>query len=103
LDPLPTDDAVAVRVTGPYLVVVVGPHADADGERRPRLTARVVTTGDALPEPGAPLSDQRAVQAALREAIELAIGTRMSGTLPAVGYRLTAWAGHERTWLTISR
>ncbi len=105
LDPPPTDDAVAVRVTGPYLVVVVEPDADGsgDGERLPRLTARVVTTGDALPEPRALLSDQRAVQAALREAIELAIGTRMSGTLPALGYRLTAWTGHEQTWLAVSR
>lgn len=100
LDPQPTEDTKSVRVTGPYLIVVVGPSG---GGQEPRLTARVVTTGDTLPEPRASLADTRAVQAALREAIELAIGSRMSGTPPALGYRLPAWAGHERTWLTISR
>jgi hypothetical protein len=92
-----------VRVTGPYLLVVVRLRGDGQGSTEPRLTARVVTTGDTLPEPRAPLSDTRAVQAALREGIELAIGSRMTDAPPALGYRLAAWTGHERTWLTISR
>lgn len=98
-DPPPTDETVGVRVTGPYLVVAV---RQASG-RPPELSARVMTAdGDELPQSRAVATDTRAVQAALREAVEHAIGSRMLGTPPAVGYRRSSWAGHERVWLGIS-
>jgi hypothetical protein len=96
-EPGPTAETVAVRVTGPYVVVTV---EDASGES-PLLVASVMGGGDELPQPRAAATDARAVQAALREAIELAIGSRMSGSPPALGYGPAGWAGHERIWLTI--
>lgn len=99
-DPPPGDEAVAVRVTGPYLTLVV----DEDGASAPQLVARVVLTGDdELPRPRALATDLRAVQGALREAVELTVGSRMSGPSPAVGYPLASWGAHERIWLAIGR
>lgn len=103
IDPAPNDDTVAIRVTGPYLLVVVEEPDAADAGAAARLAARVVTTGGGLPEPRAALDDPRAVQAALREAVELAVASRMTDTPPALGYRPAAWRGHERTWLSIAR
>jgi hypothetical protein len=99
-EPAPTDDTVTVRVTGAYLIVALTPR---DG-RRPELTARVVTAGEEeLPVARASATEVRAVQATLREAVELAIGSRMLGSPPAVGYGRSSWIGHERVWLTIGR
>jgi hypothetical protein len=99
-DPPPGDEAIAVRVTGPYLTVVVAEQGDAG----PVLAARVVLTDeDALPQPRAAATDLRAVQGALREAIELTVGSRMAGPPPTAGYPRASWSAHERIWLTISR
>lgn len=99
-EPPPGDESVAVRVTGPYLIVSVS----REGGPAPRLVARVVLAGDdALPQPRAVATDLGAVQGALREAIELTVGSRMTGSPPAVGYPLASWSAHERIWLTIGR
>ena len=99
-EPPPGDEAVAVRVTGPYCIVAVS----LDVGQSPLLVARVIVAeDDALPQPRATATDARAVQGALREAIELTVGSRMTGSPPAVGYPLTSWSGHERIWLTIGR
>lgn len=96
-DPPPTDETAAIRVTGPYLIVSVS----KDDSGAPLLVAHAVETdGGDLPRPRAAATDPRAVQAALREAIELAVSLRMGGTPPVVGYPPASWAGHERTWLT---
>ena len=98
-EPTPGDEAVAVRVTGPYLTVAV-----ADEGGAPLLAARVVPAGDEeLPRPRALATDPRAVQGALREAIELTIGSRMTGPSPTAGYPLGSWRAHERIWLSIGR
>jgi hypothetical protein len=61
-----------------------------------------MTVGDEdLPQPRAATTDIRAMQAALREAVELAIGSRMLGSPPTVAYRRSSWNGHERVWLTV--
>lgn len=97
-DPAPGEATVAVRVTGPYLAVAVG----EEGGRGPTLVARVVLLGDEeLPQPRAVATDPRAVQGALREAIELTVGSRMTSPPPTVAYQLPSWRAHERTWLTI--
>jgi len=99
-DPAPTDDTVSVRVTGPYLAIAIN---GATGEA-PALSARVMlASGDELPQPRALATDMGAVGAALREAVEQAVGSRMLGSPPAVAYRGPSWAGHERVWLSISR
>lgn len=98
-DPPPTDDTTGLRVTGPYLVVAVRlPSGGA-----PELSARVMTADDEeLPQTRASATDTRAVQSALREAVGHAVGSRMLGTPPAVGYRRSSWAAHERVWLSIA-
>jgi len=97
--PAPTDDTASIRVTGPYLAIAIDGAAGA----APHLSARVMlASGDELPRPRAPATDLRAVQAALREAVEQAVGSRMLGAPPAVAYRRPSWAGHERIWLAIS-
>ena len=99
-DPAPGEEATTVRVTGPYLLVTVQQATD----QPPVLVARVVVTeGEEPPQPRAVATDLRAVSGALREAIELAIGSRMLGAPPAVGYPRASWSGHERSWLTIGR
>ena len=99
-DPPPGDEALAVRVSGPYLTVAIGENGGA----APSLVARVVQTGDdELPQPRAAATDLRAVQGALREAIELTVGSRMTGASPTAGYPLASWHGHERIWLAIGR
>jgi hypothetical protein len=99
-DPPPNAETLAIRVTGPYLIVSV--TRDDGGE--PMLVARAVDAdGAELPRPRAAATDVRAVQAALREAIELTVTLRMGSTPPAVGYPPASWSGHERTWLTIAR
>jgi hypothetical protein len=99
-EPAPGEEAVAVRVTGPYLTVMVG---NEDGEA-PVLVARVVPAGDEeLPRPRAVATDPRAIQGALREAMELTVGSRMGGTAPTAGYPLGSWRAHERIWLAIGR
>jgi hypothetical protein len=99
-DPPPSDETSAVRVTGPYLIVAV----TQESGQAPVLVARVVLSGgEELPQPRAATTDLRAVQGALREAIELTVGSRMTGTPPAVGYPRASWSAHERTWLTVSR
>ena len=99
-EPPPSDETVALRITGPYLVVAVSRPVG----KLPEMTARVMTVGDeALPQPRAATTDIRAMQAALREAVELAVGSRMLGAPPAVGYRRSSWDGHERVWLTMGR
>ena len=98
-EPAPAADARAIRVSGPYLQVAL--HA-AEGQP-PVLVARVEGSPDGSPELRAVPTDLKAVQAALREAVELAIGTRMLGAPPTLGYGLGAWAGHERVWLTIGQ
>jgi hypothetical protein len=98
--PAPGSETVSVRVTGPYLVV----SASQEGGGSPLLVARVVqASGDDLPQPRATSTDLRAARAALREAIELTIGSRMTGSPPAVGYPIASWTGHDRTWLTVRR
>jgi hypothetical protein len=97
--PPPTDETVRLRVTGPYLVVAVRQAND----RPPELSAKVMTAdGDELPETRAVATDTRAAQSALRDAVEHAVGSRMLGTPPAVGYRRSSWAGHEKVWLSIA-
>jgi hypothetical protein len=96
-EPGPAAETVTIRVTGPYLVVVV----QKENGHEALLTARVMGCADGSPELRAAPSDLRAVRAALREAIELAVGTRMLGSPPTLGYGLAAWNGHERVWLTI--
>ena len=99
-DPPPGDETVTVRVTGPYLTVAVAGEPDKSSQ----LVARVVLAGDdELPSPRAVATDLRAVQGALREAIELAVGSRMAGPSPTAGYPPASWRAHERTWLTIGR
>ena len=99
-EPAPGEEAVAVRVTGPYLAVAI---AEESG-RGLMLVARVVLLGDEeLPQPRAAATDLRAVQGALREAIELCVGSRMTGPPPTVAYQLPSWRAHERTWLAINR
>jgi hypothetical protein len=98
--PAPGDETVSVRVTGPYLVV----SASQVGSESALLAARVVqASGDDLPQPRAKSTDLRAARAALREAIELTIASRMTGSPPAVGYPIASWTGHDRTWLTVRR
>jgi hypothetical protein len=98
-DPPPTEETAGVRVTGPYLVVAV---RLTDG-RTPELTARVMLAdGEEIPWSRAVATDTRAVRSALRQAVEHAVGSRMLGTPPAVGYRRSSWVGHERIWLTIA-
>jgi hypothetical protein len=98
-EPAPTDETRALRVTGPYLLISVRPGR----ERAPELVARVVTAeGDDLPQQRGIATDARSVQAALREAVEQAVGSRMLGVPPTVAYRPASWAGHERVWLAIS-
>lgn len=98
-EPAPATDARAIRVSGPYLQVLLR----AETDQPPLLAARVEGSPDGSPELRATPTDLRAVQAALREAVELAIGARMLGTPPTLGYGPGAWAGHERVWLTIGR
>lgn len=99
-DPPPSDETQNVRVTGPYLTVVV----TREENQPPRLVARVMGVGhDELPQPHALANDVRAVQGALRSAIESAVGAKMLGMEPAVGYRPASWAAHERVWLTVGR
>ncbi|MGE3910222.1 MAG: hypothetical protein AB7K36_12760 [Chloroflexota bacterium] len=98
-DPAPVEDTLAVRISGPYLQV----NVLTDEAGAPRLTARVEGSPDGSPELRAPLSDVKAMQAALREGVEQAIGTRMLGTPPTLGYRPGAWHGHDRVWLTVGR
>jgi hypothetical protein len=98
--PPPTDETINVRATGPYLVVEVS----REGDQPAILTAQVLgEAADELPRPRAAASDVRAVQGALREAVELAVGSKMLGPAPAAGYRPASWGAHERIWLTISR
>jgi hypothetical protein len=98
-DPPPTEETVGLRVTGPYLVVAVRLTVG----QAPELTARVMlAAGDEMPQSRAVATDTRAVQSALRQAVEHAVGSRMLGTPPAVGYRRSSWAGHERVWLTVA-
>jgi hypothetical protein len=98
-EPAPTDETLALRVTGPYLIVA----ASLPRDRPPELVARVVSAdGDELPHQRAVAADPRSVQAALREAVEQAIGSRMLGAPPSVRYRRPSWNSHERVWLTIS-
>jgi hypothetical protein len=98
-DPPPGPETVTVRVAGPYLLVAVS----RDAEDAMLLIAQVVqASGDELPRPRAAATDPRAVQGSLRQAIELTVGSRMSGAPPTVGYPLASWTSHERTWLTVS-
>jgi LPXTG-motif cell wall-anchored protein len=94
--PGPTAETVTVRIHGPYLKVAV--HRGAG--QAPILSAQVVGLADGSPDLRAAPSDLRGVRAALREAIELAVGSRMLGSPPSLGYGLAAWNGHERVWLT---
>lgn len=96
-EPSPGIDAHAVRVTGPYLRVAV--HRAP--EQAPVLAAHVEGCPDGSPDLRAPLTGVNVAQAALREAIELAVGTRMFGSPPTLRYGLAAWTGHERIWITI--
>jgi hypothetical protein len=98
-DPPPTEETIGLRVSGPYLVVAV---RQAVGQA-PELTARVMLSdGEEMPQSRAIATDTRAVQSALRQSVEQAIGSRMLGTPPAVGYRRSSWAAHERVWLTVA-
>jgi hypothetical protein len=93
-------EVTTVRVTGPYLIVVVS-H---EGGQPPMLVARAVQAGDEeLPQPRALATDLRAVQGALRDAIELAVGSRLAGSPPTAGYPRSSWSGHERIWLAVER
>ena len=98
-EPAPAADARTIRVSGPYLQVSL----QAEASQPPMLFARVEGAPDGSPQLRASPTDLRAAQAALREAVELAIGTRMLGTPPTLGYGLAAWAGHDRVWLTIGQ
>jgi hypothetical protein len=98
-EPAPTDETVTLRVTGPYLIVA----ASLPRGRAPELVARVVSAeGDDLPQQRAVAAEARSMQAALREAVEQAVGSRMLGVPPTVAYRPPSWASHERVWLTIA-
>jgi hypothetical protein len=99
-EPAPGPETVTIRVSGPYLLVAVS--RDAEGAMI--LTAQVVqASGEELPRPRARATDPRAVQGALRQGIELAVGSRMAGAPPTVGYPQASWRSHERTWLTVGR
>ena len=99
-EPAPGPETVTIRVTGPYLLVAVSRNA----EDAMILSAQVVqASGDELPRPRAAATNPRAVQGALRQGIELAVGSRMAGSPPAVGYPQASWRSHERTWLTVRR
>lgn len=98
--PPPSGETTNIRVTGPYVLIEVS----AQDGRPPMLTARVLGEGaDDLPRPRASAVDARAVQGALREAVELAVGSKMTGPAPVAGYRPSSWAAHERVWLTVGR
>ncbi|MCC7371941.1 MAG: hypothetical protein IT306_26230 [Chloroflexi bacterium] len=98
-EPAPSGETQAIRVTGPYLQVVLVSVAGQPAE----LVARVEGSPDGSPEFRAAAADLRACQAALRDGVELAVGTRLHGSPPTLGYSLKAWGGHDRVWLTIGQ
>ncbi|MFN8636844.1 MAG: hypothetical protein U0893_23600 [Chloroflexota bacterium] len=99
-DPAPTVETTNVRVTGPYFTVSMTCEAGQEAQ----IVARVLGDGaDDLPQPRASAHDVRAVQGALRSAVELAVSSKMLGAAPVVGYRPASWAAHERVWLTVEQ
>ena len=99
-DPAPTVETTNVRVTGPYFAVSMTCEAGQEAQ----IVARVLGDGaDDLPQPRASAHDVRAVQGALRSAVELAVSSKMLGAAPVVGYRPASWAAHERVWLTVEQ
>jgi hypothetical protein len=94
-EPRITHDAVSVHVTGPYVKVTL----DADGPTRHTLTASAFGDPRGPSELRADLSDPAAAEAALRQAIDLAAGSRLSGSPVVLSYSRAAWDSHARYWL----
>jgi hypothetical protein len=94
-----TSEAVAMRVVGAYLRVTL--NGDARGWRS--VTASTHTDPRGASDLTADAASWSAVEAALRQAVGLAIGRRLDASPPALGYGRVAWDSHERIWLTASR
>lgn len=92
----PGGETVAMRITGPYVRVTLA--ADQDHWRS--ITA--ITFGDPRgpSDLRADLASWTAVEAALRQAVSLALGRRAADLRPSLGYGRAAWDSHDRTWLT---
>ena len=95
----PTSEAVAMRVVGAYVRITL--NGDVRGWRSVTASAHADPHGTS--DLTADVASWPAVEAALRQAIALAVGRRLDASPPALGYGRAAWESHQRVWLFTSR
>lgn len=91
--PAPGPTATAVRVAGPYVSVSLsGAQVSLrclDGKGRPH-------------ELRAPHRDLERLRSAARQAVDLAVASKMSGGGSTLAYSTASWGAHGRSWLTVA-
>ncbi|MCC6174688.1 MAG: hypothetical protein IT305_05235 [Chloroflexi bacterium] len=96
--PGPTADTVAVRVDGPYLNVAC--RSGGDSPESSTIFATVTGANGRPVELRTSVDRTAGLHATLAEAVAQAVGTRIGGAPPVLGYSPASWHGHERLWLT---
>jgi hypothetical protein len=91
--PAPNPTTTAVRVAGPYVSVSLGGAQVSlrclDGRGRPH-------------ELRAPHRDLERLRSAARQAVDLAVASKMSGGGSTLAYSTASWAAHGRSWVTVT-
>ena len=90
--PAPGPTTTAVRVTGPYVAVSL---AGA------QVSLRCLDGTGRAHELRAPRADLERLRSAARQAVDLAVASKLSGGGSTLAYSAASWRAHGRTWLTV--
>ena len=91
--PAPGPTTAAVRVSGPYLSVSLSGA---------QVVLRCLDGLERAHELRAPRSDLERLRAAARQAVDLAVASKIGGGGSTLAYSAASWRAHGRSWLTVA-
>ena len=91
--PAPGPTTAAVRVAGPYASLSLGGA---------QLALRCLDGSGRAHELRVPRHDVERLRAAVRQAVDLAVASKIGGGGATLAYSAASWRAHGRSWLTVA-
>ena len=91
--PAPGETTTAVRVAGPYVAVSLAGT---------RVSLRCLDGAGRPHELRVPTGDLQRVRSAVRQAVDMAVASKIGGGGSTLAYSAASWRAHGRSWLTVA-